>query len=811
MTRTSDHPQKNKASRGKTASNLKPLFFSIARISVHRHIFTCVVITALLLTGSLAAADPQASPGPAGDGASAQPWHLTADSLRYERETNQYVGEGHVIIRRQDRTLSADYVRFNQKNMHAVAEGNVRMTTLTDVISGSRLEMDLNSEVGTIYESTLFIKASHFYLYGDKIEKVGKDMYTASQVSVTTCSGPLPDWKITGKNLNITVEGYGTLTHAALWVRKIPVGYFPYFFFPAKKERQSGFLTPEFGTSKRKGFEYAQPWFWAIDENSDATFYAHYLEKRGLKYGAEYRYIQDEASQGSLMFDFLDDRKTDNGQNDSSATYGYEDDTVTRPNSDRYWFRAKADQNLPNDFNARLDLDIVSDQDYLHDFKRGYAGFEKTNRYFEKEFGRSLDDYDDSIRLNHLNVSRIWSQFSLNAELRWYDDVIKRRQADENPTLQQLPRIEFNAARRQLAQTPFFYSLESEYNYYYRPEIKPLLMRGNRLDAHPRIFLPLKYKNRLSFEPSLGFRETLWYTEGDDIDTSSADFDWENENPFLHREIYDLKLDLSTNLHKIFTPGLFAIDKIKHAVKPQLTYDYVPRLDQDNYPRFESIEENTDGTVITIDDDLSTIDRIEDRNRVTYALTNSFTAKTKKSAPPSATGEPGSTAVAFDYGYRQFAWFKLEQSYIFDESDVDDDKPFSNLLAELEFYPTSHLSMEADARWDPYEDTLASRNIALRLSDAKGDNFYIEHRYSRNLDESQVRIIQGAPGPTIVIADSNTDTFNDSESIYASLQFALTDRVYGYGAYERNLLDDENILTLIGFQYKSQCWSLKSA
>ncbi len=106
-------------------------------------------------------------------------------------------------------------------------------------------------------------------------------------------------------------------------------------------------MAPQFGYSDRKGTEYIQPFYWAINQSSDATFYVDYMADRGEKLGLEYRYVLDESSKGTLMYDFLNDRKVDDGSLDSSDKWGYEDDDVLRPNSDRYWFRMKHDQALP--------------------------------------------------------------------------------------------------------------------------------------------------------------------------------------------------------------------------------------------------------------------------------------------------------------------------------------------------------------------------------------------------------------------------------------------------------------------------------
>ena len=127
----------------------------------------------------------------------------------------------------------------------------------------------------------------------------------------------------------------------------------------------------------------------AISPSMDATVYWDYLEKRGNKYGLEYRYVLNPLTKGTMMFDYLKDRRIDDGTAENSENYGFTDDDSTRTNRDRYWFRMKHNQGeLPLGFTARIDLDVVSDQDYLREFKEGLTGFNASDRYFSSSFGR---------------------------------------------------------------------------------------------------------------------------------------------------------------------------------------------------------------------------------------------------------------------------------------------------------------------------------------------------------------------------------------------------------------------------------------
>jgi LPS-assembly protein len=679
-----------------------------------------------------------------------KPWHIVADEIGYDDRTNQYIARGNVTVTKESKTLSADYVRFDQKNMKVFAEGHVLMTLGKDLLTGSSLEMDLNSEKGSLYNGTIFFEENHYYIKGDKIEKTGKDSYIADKASITTCDGDRPAWKITGRKLNVTIEGYGFVNHAALWAKKIPLLYTPFLIFPVKLKRQSGLLFPQFGFSDRKGEEYVQPLYWAINDSSDATVYFHYLQKRGIKLGLEYRYVLDSSSKGTLMYDFLDDKQVDDGSENSSENWGYTDDDTLRPNSDRYWFRMKLDQGLPYGFSAKLDLDVVSDQDYLNEFKRGYTGFEKTRDYFITTYGRDIDGYDDPVRLNRLNLNRNWAAYSLNAELRWFDNVINRRQTETDETLQRLPIIEFDGLKQQLLKSPLSFDLNSEYTYFYR-EDGPT---GQRIDVYPRLYLPYNFGNYFTFEPSIGLRGTAWYLDKEEFSPS-------NEKT-LSRGIYDLKLDFFSEVYRTF-PGIGDyFDRVKHTVRPQIVYDFTPEKDQDEYPFFDEL------------------DRIARQNLVTYSVTNTFTSRTQKKGQKLDGSSSGEDDNFNGHLYNQFLRFKLQQSFDINKEKENDPEPFSPISGEVDITPVRYFLIDADAQWSHYDRRFRSHNVAATLWDNRGDRLFVEHRY----------------------------TINSTESIYTELLLKITDRLSALTEYERDIRDEKDIKFGLGFLYESQCWSL---
>ena len=674
-----------------------------------------------------------------------QPWHIAADKITRDQKTGDLVASGNVLITKQGKRLSADRIVFNQTSGDIRADGNVMLTAGKDLLTGSSVSMNLNTRKGVIDRGTLFIDSNHFYISGDRIEKTGPDSYTVEGAAVTSCDGENPDWKITGKKLDVTIEGYGYVSGAALWARSVPVFYTPVMAFPAKIKRQTGFLVPQAGISERKGFEYIQPLFWAINEPTDATFYAHYMQDRGMKMGAEYRYVLDEASKGTAMADGLTDRQIDDGTGENQR-WGYPDDGLTRENTDRYWLRMKHDHLLKYGITTKIDLDVVSDQDYLKEFRNGYTGFEDTDTYYTKNFGRGLDPIDETVRANQASFNKTGSKYSLSTDFLWNDDVISRRSGAADTTLQTLPRITYTASKQNLLSTPAFFDGTGGFVYFYRQTGA----KGSRVDIHPRLYYPLNWKNYLSFEPSVGTHATAWHV--DTTDGTNL-----NGNGYF-RNIYDVKLDTSTELSRVYGNDGPATGKMNHVIIPRVVYDYVPREEQSDLPFFESA------------------DRIAAQNLITYSVNNQFTARRLQDDRSRQAG----TASAPGYSYDQFARFEVGQTYDLNKAGDGDPEPFGPIFADLDYRPTPLLGLKADAEWSIYEDHFTSHNIGLNLNHDRYGRLYTEYRFERD----------------------------QSESIFASLRAHLTSRIEAYTLYERNILEERDIGTGLGVLYKSQCWSV---
>lgn len=741
-------------------------------------------------------------------------WHISASRMSYDQERKRYIAEEGVIVQGGTLRLQADYVSFSNEHKTITASGHVLLRSNNDTIHCDALDLNLQNKTGTLYNGVVFIEENHFYIRGDTIRKTGEKSYEADKASLTTCPEEHPDWMISAKDIKVTVEGYGLARSATFWAGNIPAIYTPIIVFPVKNKRQTGLLPPRFSSSDRKGFEIEQPLFLALSRQMDATLYADVMHKRGIKTGAEFRYVGDSKSRFTFQYDYLNDEKIDDG---TPATSDFQIDTTPqRTNRDRYWLRMKGDLQFDDAWSATWDIDHVSDADYLHEFKQGLTGFNETQNTFKEVYGRTIDEYDDTIRENRFNLNRRWQGTSLNMGILWYDDVLARQfdpvdadqglvspMAVQDTTLQRLPSTTLSTVKRRMGRSPLYFDMDAEYTYFYRKKgwetlqrelteqqlidygISPSLGIGHRSDIHATLSFPLR-REYFFFLPSVGLRQTSWYTDAlnahdTDLSEGSALEMADLENRFEHREMADLGLDLSTTLQRIYTPHNGFAEKIKHEIIPKIEYQYIPDIDQSALPYFD------------------TLDFIDHRNHITWSLTSRFTSRKSVSFSQNPNGNRTEEP---QHQYREFAWIALRQSYALDP-DIESNRSesfletpfsstfttssqtasrrFSDIFADIEFTPLSFMTLQSDLTWSPYDNRFNSCHGNLSLKTPRGDSIYTRYGYDRTL----------------------------SESFLTRLQTPITPTVTAFALMERNLITHTTIESTAGVTLTRPCWSLR--
>ncbi|HXF59264.1 MAG TPA: putative LPS assembly protein LptD, partial [Candidatus Saccharimonadales bacterium] len=175
--------------------------------------------------------------------------------------------------------LNAEKVAFNTKTERMRAEGNPILYDAKDRITGNAMTYDLSIRRGTIYGGKTTYERG--YYYGEQIRKVSDDVLDVKNGSYTTCELDDPHYHFGSHKMKVILRDKVIAAPVVFYMKHIPVLALPFYIFPIKPGRHSGFQLPqvEFGSSDRGGkFIRNVGYYWAISDYLDATLWGDYYQ-----------------------------------------------------------------------------------------------------------------------------------------------------------------------------------------------------------------------------------------------------------------------------------------------------------------------------------------------------------------------------------------------------------------------------------------------------------------------------------------------------------------------------------------------------
>ena len=294
--------------------------------------------------------------------------YLQGQRLRVRPDLDLVV-EGEASIRKPGVSIQAGRLSFDQSQDVVEATGQVRLNRPGSVLTGPKLTLQIDSFQGTLTQPTFELYKSGAYGQAAQIDFVDDQRAIVREASYTTCRrtpGPewLPAWVLKATRLNLDEEESTVRAEGVqLRFQDVPVLGIPAVTFPMTSERKSGLLPPVVGITTNNGLELAQPYYFDIAPNRDATVTTHLMSKRGVAVDTEFRYLErDYSGQARLNLmptDSLRDQARWGWSSQHNGTVDTGLDSVGR-------------------VGLGLNLNRVSDDDYWRDFPR--SGLALTQR-----------------------------------------------------------------------------------------------------------------------------------------------------------------------------------------------------------------------------------------------------------------------------------------------------------------------------------------------------------------------------------------------------------------------------------------------
>ncbi len=294
--------------------------------------------------------------------------YLQGQRLRVRPDLDLVV-EGEASIRKPGVSIRAGRLSFDQSQDVVEATGQVRLNRPGSVLTGPKLTLQIDSFQGTLTQPTFELYKSGAYGQAAQIDFVDDQRAIVREASYTTCRrtpGPewLPAWVLKATRLNLDEEESTVRAEGVqLRFQDVPVLGIPAVTFPMTSERKSGLLPPVVGITTNNGLELAQPYYFDIAPDRDATVTTHLLSTRGVAVDTEFRYLErDYSGQARLNLmptDSLRDQARWGWSSQHNGTLDTGLDSVGR-------------------VGLGLNLNRVSDDNYWRDFPR--SGLALTQR-----------------------------------------------------------------------------------------------------------------------------------------------------------------------------------------------------------------------------------------------------------------------------------------------------------------------------------------------------------------------------------------------------------------------------------------------
>ena len=292
------------------------------------------------------------------------PVYIAAD----EAEINQphsALYKGNADLKQGNRHLIADSVEVKQTSVPqstalkrlAYVRGGFDYKDEQIQMRGQSADFDLDSKDGNIREA-------NYQLVGRQGRGEAQDIALRNNTRVmknatfTSCLSGDNAWAVDAAEIIQHIqEEYAEMWHARFKVLNVPVFYTPYLQLPIGDRRRSGLLIPSAGTSSRDGYWYAQPIYWNIAPNYDATFTPKYMSHRGWQLNSEFRYLTP-VGKGKIAAEYLGHDRYDEYYNDNRKRHLF------------YWNHSSA---FLKNWRLNVNYTRVSDKRYFTDFDSNYG------------------------------------------------------------------------------------------------------------------------------------------------------------------------------------------------------------------------------------------------------------------------------------------------------------------------------------------------------------------------------------------------------------------------------------------------------
>ncbi len=405
---------------------------------------------------------------------------------------------------------------------------------------------------------------------------------------------------------------------------------------------------------------------------------------------------------------------------------------------------------LVNDKKTNSDRWLIKSthaQDVAHNWSYGWNINAASDDDYLSDFSKSIASSAERQLVRELRTDLHGQYWNLSARVQNYQ-VLQDPAAKNDPTLtvprpyDRLPEVLFHSGRYDVH--GFDWALDAEITRFSHP----LLPNGNREVFTPQISYPI-VRTAYFITPKL-----MLHTSAYQLDTVMA-----GSPSTLTRTLPTFSVDSGLVFER--KSSLLGAN-MTQTLEPRLFYVYTPYKDQSQFPNFDSAEASFNFAQIFNENRFIGSDRIADANQVTMAVVSRFLESN------------GAERLRLALGQR----FYLSEQRVQLLAGTPRDESRSDALAAVSGRISENWAFDSAIQYNARASSVVSSNYSVQWQ--PGDKKVINAGY---------RFVR--------------DSFKNLE---LSSQWPLSQRLYGVGRVSYSLADSKILESLIGLEYKADCW-----
>ena len=458
-----------------------------------------------------------------------------------------------------------------------------------DELYGDFLEYSTDTEKGRIVQSKS--KYEKGIYYGKKLFREQKDIFYVKDGYYTTCDADEPHFHFKSSHMKLMENNKMIVRPVVFYIGRMPILAIPYYVFPLKKGRHSGFLPFRFGNFER-GDRYVSDvgYYWSASEYWDWQGAVDYHEKnRTITFKNRVNFNKRYVFNGYINAEYRRQTRYNSSIALESPEISYKfngsykhifSPSFTIDGSGSYTSTSSYDKDFSNNLEERLNRDLSSKMNFTKTFSNGLS----LTGYFNHVENLDNETRTDILPTLTASLPTIWLFGSGSKDEngtkvhKWYNDFIFKY----SPSVT-------NYSYRKTVDSSFVAYIDTSYvtdtlgviidtNF---TEVKDTTSYRSRkkyvrVNHSPSLNLPgIKLFKYIDIKPALNYSET-WYKI---IETDQSQTQGIDASKIYKSYSYSGSVSMKTDLYGTINPNIGSLQGLRHVFTPTISYTWSPEID----------------------------------------------------------------------------------------------------------------------------------------------------------------------------------------------------------------------------------------